>query len=110
MEQKITINVNSTYKFLQVWNGIFNLTIMELKVLSALIDCAKTLEDPNICSSKVKKQAARIVGLKDFNTLNNYVKKMKDKKAIHKGSLGYVVNRLFNLDTNKVEININWNE
>ena len=82
MEQKITISVNSTYKYLQLWNGIFNLTSTELKVL----------------------------GLSDFNTLNNYVKKMKDKKAIRKENKNYILNRLLDLETVKVEVNINWNE
>ena len=71
MEQKITISVNSTYKYLQLWNGIFNLTSTELKVLAALVDVAKVLEDTNICSAKCKKAAARTVGQEDFNTLNN---------------------------------------
>ena len=29
MEQKITINVNSTLKYLQFWNGVFNLTVQK---------------------------------------------------------------------------------
>lgn len=109
MEQKITINVNSTLKYLQFWNGVFNLTTTEVKVLSALVDAASVLEDPNICSAKVKKAAAKVLRLSDFNTLNNYVKKMKDKKAIRKDGKNYTLNRLLNLDTKKVEVNINWN-
>jgi|TARA_R100001463_G_scaffold30723_5_gene69879 hypothetical protein len=110
MEQKITINVNSTLKYLQFWNGVFNLTSTELRVLSALVDTAKVLEDPSICSAKVKKEAAKVLGLSDFNTLNNYVKKMKDKKAIRKENKNYILNRLLDLETVKVEVNINWNE
>ena len=59
MEQKITINVNSTLKYLQFWNGVFNLTTTEVRVLATLVDSANILEDPNICSAKVKKAAAR---------------------------------------------------
>ena len=110
MEQKITINVNSTYKYLQLWNGIFNLTSTELKVLAALVDAANVLEDTNICSVKSKKAAARIVGQEDFNTLNNYIKKIKDKGAIKKSKKDYVLNRLLDQSTIKVEVNINWNE
>ena len=110
MEQKITINVNSTLKYLQFWNGVFNLTSTELRVLSALVDTAKVLEDPNVCSAKVKKEAAKVLGLSDFNTLNNYVKKMKDKKAIRKENKNYMLNRLLDLETVKVEVNINWKD
>lgn len=110
MEQKITINVNSTYKFLQVWNGIFNLTTMELKVLASLVDSATVLGEANICSPSSKKAAARSLGIKDYNTLNNYVKKFKDKKAIIKEGKNYLLNKLLNLDTESVKININWYE
>ena len=110
MEQKITINVNSTHKYLQLWNGIFNLTSTELKVLSALVDTAITLEEENICAVKVKKQAARLVGQADFNTLNNYVKKIKDKGALRINNRKYTLNRLLDLSTKKVEVNIKWNE
>ena len=110
MEQKITINVNSTYKYLQLLNGIFNLTSTELKVLAALVDAAAILEDINICSAKSKKAAARTVGQEDFNTLNNYVKKIKDKGAIKKSGKDYVLNRLLDQSTKKVEVNIKWHE
>tara|TARA_R100000231_G_scaffold118074_1_gene88195 strand:- start:186 stop:533 length:348 start_codon:yes stop_codon:yes gene_type:complete len=110
MEQKITIKVNSTLKYLQFWNGVFNLTSTEVKVLAALVDAAAILEDPSICSAKVKKAAAKVLGLADFNTLNNYVKKMKDKRAIRKDGKNYILSRLLNLDTKKVEVNINWDE
>ena len=110
MEQKITINVNSTLKYLQFWNGVFNLTTTEVRVLATLVDSANILEDPNICSAKVKKAAANTLGLVDFNTLNNYVKKMKDKRAIRKEGKNYILNRLLDLSTKKVEVNINWNE
>jgi hypothetical protein len=76
-----------------LWNGIFNLTSTELKVLAALVDAAAILEDTNICSAKSKKAAARTVGQEDFNTLNNYV-----------------LNRLLDQSTKKVEVNIKWHE
>ena len=110
MEQKITINVNSTLKYLQFWNGVFNLTTTEVRVLATLVDSANILEDPSICSAKVKRAAAKTLGLADFNTLNNYVKKMKDKRAIRKEGKNYILNRLLDLSTKKVEVNINWNE
>ena len=110
MEKSITINVSSTYKFLQVWNGIFNLTSMELKVLAALVDSADTLDEASICSVKCKKSAATMVGQKDFNTLNNYVKKIKDKKAIRKDGKNYILNQLLDLKTKSIKININWHE
>mgnify|MGYP003108834050 CR=1 FL=1 len=106
MEQKITIKVNSTYKYLQLWNGIFNLTDMELRVLSTLVDLQLEEGTKNLCASDNKKQAARALGISDFNTLNNYVKKFKDKRAIRKVGKNYVLNQLLNVKTTGVKVNI----
>ena len=84
MTRKITVNIDSTYKYLQLWNGIFNLTNTELKVLSTFIDIEEITEDKNLCSIQNKKEVARNLGIKDPNTLNNYIKKFKDKRVITK--------------------------
>ena len=110
MEKSITINVSSTYKFLQIWNGIFNLTSMELKVLAALIDCSANIGAANLCSPAAKKAAANMLDIKDYNTLNNYVKKFKDKKAIRKDGRNYLLRKLLDLGTKSVKININWTD
>lgn len=110
MKQKITISVNSTFKYLQLWNGIFNLTDMELKVLSILVDSQTVSEEDNLCSPKLKKVTANALGIKDPHTLNNYVKKFKDKKAIYKDGKNYKLNTLLNINTESVEININWSK
>ena len=94
MNQKITIKVNSTFKYLQLWNGVFNLTDMELRVLAALVDCNQITEDKNLCTSKNKKAAASSLGIKDFNSLNIYVKKFMDKGAIRNDGKKYVLNQL----------------
>jgi|TARA_R100000084_G_scaffold107925_2_gene69247 hypothetical protein len=108
MKQKITINVNSTFKYLQLWNGIFNLTDMELRVLSILVDSQNVSEEDNLCSPKLKKVTANALGIKDPHTLNNYVKKFKDKRAIYKEGKNYKLNKLLNVNTESVEISINW--
>ena len=51
-KKKITVNINSTYKYLQLWNGIFKLTDKELTILSAFIDVNIATKDANICSVK----------------------------------------------------------
>ena len=110
MNQQITIKVNSTFKYLQLWNGIFKLTDTELRVLSTLIESSKFGDAPNLCSSENKKIAARALAINDFNKLNNYVKKFKDKKAIRKEGKNYKLNTLLNTDTKSVKIDIDWNE
>jgi F0F1-type ATP synthase epsilon subunit len=77
--RKINIKTNNTLKFLQVFNGILELTDTELRVLANLIDLSETV---NLCSPANKKKVADAMEIKDHNTLNNYVKRLKDKKAI----------------------------
>ena len=87
--RKINIKTNNTLKFLQVFNGILELTDTELRVLANLIDNSETV---NLCSPINKKKVAEIMEIKDHNTLNNYVKRLKDKKAILKDKANYKLN------------------
>ena len=36
-KKKITVNIDTTYKYVQLWNGIFDLTNKELTILAAFI-------------------------------------------------------------------------
>jgi hypothetical protein len=83
----IKINTDSTFKYLQVFNGILELTQKELAVLAELIDVG---HPTNLCTVDTKKQVAKNVGIEDFNTLNNYIKRLKDKGAIIKKNNKYV--------------------
>ena len=106
-KRKITVNIDTTYKYVQLWNGIFNLTNKELQILSTFIDVQNITDEVNLCSVKNKREVARMVGIKDPNTLNNYIKKLKDKGALifNKGS--YSVNKLLNPNVKHIEIIIN---
>ena len=106
-KKKITVNINSTYKYLQLWNGIFKLTDKELTILSSFIDVNNITEEVNICSVRNKKEVARMVGIKDYNTLNNYVKSFKDKGAMLKKDNIYKLNPFLYPDGDVVEVSIN---
>ena len=101
----LTINVDSTKKYLQIFNGIFNLTDMELEVLSYLIDNQKT--DPNLCSASNKRIAANLLAIDDYRKLNNYVKRLKDKGAIKYVNRVYKYNSLLDPSNEEIKININ---
>ena len=81
---------------------------MEIAVLAALIDINKKEGGDNLCSLENKKAAALALGIEDHHTLNNYVKKFKDKKAIRKEGKLYLLNQLLNIQTESVQINIQW--
>ena len=103
---KVQIKANSIFKRLQIWNGIFDLTNKELEVVSAFIKVNMKAKRKNLCSKKNKDEVAHILMFDDPNTLNNYIKKLKDKGALifNKGS--YSVNKLLNPQIKKIEINI----
>jgi hypothetical protein len=85
----IKIKAQTTFKYLSFFNGLFKLTENELKVLAALID---NTTEVNLCSAANKKKIAELLEIKDHNTLNNYVKRLKDKKAILKDKANYKLN------------------
>ena len=84
------IKVDSTLKYLQVFNGILELTNKELEVLSLLIDLG---EGDDLCSMGNKTIVAKQMNIEDPNALNSYVKRLKDKKAIIQTKDGYKLNK-----------------
>lgn len=93
---KINIKVDTTYKYIQVFNGILELTDKEMAVLSNFVDLSKTV---NICSAESKREVAKAMNIEDPNTLNNYVKRLKDKGAIVKTKDGYKLSKLLQSTT-----------
>tara|TARA_B100000963_G_scaffold158690_1_gene138081 strand:- start:2124 stop:2435 length:312 start_codon:yes stop_codon:yes gene_type:complete len=101
MSRTIKIKADSTFRFLQVFNGILELTDKELLVLSKFVDN----QEDGFCSAASKRKVAEEIGILDPNTLNNYVKRLKDKGAIVKGKSGYKLSQLLKPDA-KVTIEI----
>ena len=85
MARKIKIQPETTYQYLQVFNGILELTDKEMTVLSKFVDLGTTV---NLCSAENKKLVAADMDIVDPNTLNIYVKRLKDKGAIKKTKNG----------------------
>ena len=104
---KLTLQLKTTFKYLQFWNSLFNLTSKELDILTVLVNINEKQKDPNLCSNANKKLAAKELQFKDPNTLNNYVKKFKDKGALLLNHNTYKLNPFLNPDTDSVEITIN---
>lgn len=93
---KIKIPADTTLKYLQIFNGIMELTDKELLILSKFIDCSTTV---NLCSAINKKTVAAELNIVDPNTLNNYVKRLKDKNAILVTKDGYKLNPILETTT-----------
>ena len=105
-KRKITVKIDSTVKYLSLWNGIFNLTTKEIQILGNFIDVNSIRGDDNICTVSNKKDVAELIGIKDYNTLNNYIKKFKDKGALLLNNTIYTPNPFLNPDTDSMEITI----
>jgi hypothetical protein len=106
MKIKINIKANSIYKRLQIWNGIFDLTNKELEVVSAFIKVNMKAKRRNLCSKKNKDEVANLLKFDDPNTLNNYIKRLKDKGAFTYKKGVYNVNKLLNPKITKIEISL----
>lgn len=90
----IKVTLRNTEQYLRILNGMFKLTDKEILVLAAFIDKQKELESTglNVFSTEVKKKIAEELGMDDFNTMNVYVKRLKDKKAVIYKNSTYKVN------------------
>tara|TARA_Y100000593_G_scaffold78914_1_gene146646 strand:+ start:90 stop:425 length:336 start_codon:yes stop_codon:yes gene_type:complete len=94
MSEHIKITLSSPFQYIQFWNGVFNLTKTELQVLSLLLTVDESSDSDNLCDPKTKKAVAMAMGIKDHNTLNNYIKRLKDKEAIQLKDKKYTINKL----------------
>jgi hypothetical protein len=94
----VKVKANTPKKYLQLFNGIFNLTKKESEVLAVFIALHLSLKAKrvqlNAFSTEMKKEAAKELGKADFNTLNIYIKRLAEKKAISKTDDGYEIHRL----------------
>lgn len=94
----IPLKIDTTFKYLQIFNGIFGLTDTELKILAEFVDTDQKIRKSGVTASafstESKKQIADKLGRKDFNTLNNYIKNISDKGAIRKTPHGYQIHRI----------------
>jgi hypothetical protein len=97
--RKISIKTDTTLKYLQVFNGLLELTDKEMGILAEFVDSSVTL---NLCSAENKKLVAKKLGIKDPNTLNNYVKRLKDKGAIMQVPEGYSLSGLLKKDSHVI--------
>lgn len=96
--KRTRVRIESTFQYIQLLNGVFSLTDTEIKVLAAFIDVHEAVThagiDINVFSTEMKKKVAKKLHREDFNTLNNYIKAIHDKKAIKRCEEGYTIQPL----------------
>ncbi|HLS53375.1 MAG TPA: hypothetical protein VK031_05355 [Tissierellaceae bacterium] len=91
MTRRYKIKITKTREFVSLFNGIFKLSPKEIEIISEFIDMAAKLRGTGInpFSTEIKKKVSDNLGRDDFNTLNNYIKSLADKRAISKTDNGY---------------------
>ena len=77
-----------------------------MEVLSVLIDVQEVSKDVNIGSIDNKRAVALQLEVKNPNTLNNYIKKFKDKGVLRLKDNNYSLNPFLNPKTDSIEINL----
>lgn len=96
----ISIKGKMSYKkYIQLFTSFYNLSEKEIDVLATFLEVNDELVnqkiDINVFSAIGKKEVASRLKIKDFNTLNNYIKRLKDKGILLPAPLGYDFMELF---------------
>lgn len=99
MRRAATIPVTSVEDYLQIFRGMFALTDEEVRILAEFIRLryelmTPTNQDPDVFNAYNKKIVATRLGKKNFHTLNNYIKSIKDKSAISKNWGIYQIHKM----------------
>lgn len=116
MKEKIyNVKVSDTKDYISAFNGIFNLSNTEMEVLAEFVDLFRHLHKSSLninpFSTEMKKKVAKRLGRDDFNTLNNYIKSLKEKGAISETIDGYKIHTmLIPLGEQSVKFNISWKD
>lgn len=112
MSKQINVSITTLRDYAELLNPLFGLTDTELEVLGGFIKAKVAIDksnlDVNPFSTEVKKEVAEDLGREDFNTLNTYIKRLKDKNAIIPNQEGYQIHPAFIPDgSGKILFNIN---
>ncbi len=85
LKVQVALNKNNyVVEYLQLLNGVLNLTGTELKVLAEFIEY-----DARVCGQALaRKIVAKRLNMKNVAVLNNYIKSLKDKGCIYKDITG----------------------
>lgn len=104
MKYTIPLSKDKYYKAaLSVVNCFFNLTDFELELIVAMLDHdIKTL-------SKDSRATLRLLLHKDTYVFNNYIKRLKDKKALIESKEGLIINQRIIDSVADTEITIKFN-
>jgi len=79
---RVNVKLLTTHSYLKFWNGMFQMTSKELRILEVLLDSPGKL-----CSKENRLASSGKLGVTAAVT-NTYIKRIKDKKALEKNDKG----------------------
>lgn len=111
--RKIIVPIKSTEDYLTLFDFIYNFTDVEKEILARFIHYQQKINesstDINAFSTPIKKRVAEDLNREDFSTLNTYIKRLKDKRAIDQVNNGYVIHPyLIPKGVNTLTIEMQW--
>jgi len=109
--KRISVPIDNLSDYIELFNGIFDLTGSEIEVLTEFLRVKLSLDnagkDQNAFSTDMKKRVANKLERDNFNSLNTYIKRLKDKGAIKPTNEGYEIHRiLVPTNNNKIQITL----
>ena len=81
--KKLRVQINNTYDYIELFNGIFRLTTREIQVLSAFVDIH--LDENHygyVFNPENRKRVAQKCNINSPYGVNQYIKNLKKKNAI----------------------------
>ena len=110
--KKIKLKDMTYSKYVKFFASFYNLSDKEIDVLASFMLLNKELVNQkltiNAFSTFGKKEVATRLGIKNFNTLNNYIKRLKDKDVIVSTDNGYEFSELFSVIDDEVVVTMIW--
>ena len=114
VEKNLKVNNVNNEKYLYLLKSIFDLTNMEIKVLSLFISAGKRnnlslSETYKLFETNVRKKVAEVLG-KEVKDINLYIYKLKQKNTIRSRGDKYIFNSIvYNKENvNKLSFNLEW--
>jgi hypothetical protein len=94
----LRVPAKTAIQYLQLFNGLFEMTGKELEVLAAFVTLhlalLKTGVPVNAFAAEMRKRVAKELAMADSSHLNVYIQRLRQKKAVEKIPGGYLIHPL----------------
>ena len=102
--KKLKVQINNTFDYVELFNGIFRLTTREIEVISAFVDIHLNRQG-YVFNAANRKEVANRCNINSPYGVNQYIKNLKNKGAIVSEDVSYKIHKVLipNENEKKVE-------